>query len=148
MATKRNLRSKHKRKTAKKHRVQRRTKKYLKKNMSKRRRRYSKRVYQKGGLFNDTESAQLKEELKRIGFTDNNEINNIIIGMGKMSQQHSKPQDFKELLHQMNSFHNGDTENFKEWLNNIEPMFEERVETDAEDSDNSDIEDNSDDEDI
>ncbi len=144
MATKRNLRSRHKRKTAKKHRVHRKTKKYLKKNMSKRRR-YSKRVYQKGGLFNDSETAQLREELKRIGFTDVNEINNIIIGMGKMSQQHSKPRDFKELLHQMNSFHNGDTENFKKWLNNIKPMFEERVETDVEDSDNSDIEDNSDD---
>lgn len=141
MATKRNLRSRHKRKTAKKHRVHKRTKKYLKKNMSKRRRRYSKRVYQKGGLFNSTETARLTTELKRIGFTDENEINNIIADMGKASQQFSKPQDFEELLNQMSTFNNGDTEEFKEWVKDIVPMFEGRVETDTEDNSDSDNED-------
>lgn len=136
MATKRNLRSRHKRKTAKKHRVHRRTKKYLKKNMSKRRR-YSKRVYQKGGLFNDSETAQLTTELKRIGFTDNNEINNMITDMGKMSQQFSG-NDFGQLLYQMNSIDS--PEEFKEWIKDIQPSFEEKVETDIED--NSDDEDN------
>ncbi len=130
MATKRNLRSRYKRKTAKKHRVHKRTKKYLKKNMSKRRR-YSRRVYQKGGLFNDSETAQLREELKRIGFTDDNEINNIVTDMGRMSQQFSG-NDFGQLLYQMNGINS--PEEFKEWIKDIQPVFEEQVETDVEDN--------------
>lgn len=148
MATKRNLRSRHKRHISKKRRitkkrpVNRRTKKYLKKNMSKKRRRNSKKVYQKGGLFNDNESEKLKTKLKDIGFTDDNEIDNILTGMQKMSQQHTTPENFEELLNQMNAFH--DKEEFKEWLATIEPMFEDKVETDVED--NSDDSDDSDDE--
>lgn len=130
MATKRNLRSRHKRKTAKKHRVHKRTKKYLKKNMSKRRR-YSKRVYQKGGLFNDSETAQLREELKRIGFTDDNEINNIITDMGRMSQQFSGNY-FQQLLHQIKNINS--PEQFKKWIADVQPYFEEQVETDVEDN--------------
>ena len=117
-------------------------KKYLKKNMSKKRRRYSKKIYQKGGLFNDDESEKLKTKLTEIGFNDDNEIDNILTGMQKMSQQHTRPEDFEELLNQMNTFH--DKEEFKEWLATIEPMFEDKVETDVED--NSDDSDDSDDE--
>jgi hypothetical protein len=172
MATKKNLRSTHKRhiskkrcitkkrhiskkrlitkkrRITKKRLINRRTKKYLKKNMSKKRRIYSKKIYQKGGLFNDDESAKLKESLKRIGFTEDNEIDNILTGMQKMSQQHTTPETFGELLDQMSTFH--DKEEFKQWLGNIEPMFEDKVETDVEDdsdySDNSDDSDDSDDE--
>lgn len=137
MATKRNLRSRrHKRRVTKKHRVHRRTKKYLKKNMSKRRR-YSKRVYQRGGLFNDNETAQLKDALKRIGFTDENEINNIITDMGKMSQQFSG-KDFGQILYQMEPIKS--PEEFREWIADTQPFFEEIVETD--------VEDNSDDDDV
>ena len=149
--TKRNLRLKNKRRVTKKNRVNKRTKKYLRKNMSKKnmsrknmskKRRSSKKIYQRGGLFNDNESEKLRTKLREIGFTDDNEINNMITDMGRMSQQHSTPNHFDQLIEQMDTFH--DKEEFKEWLKEIQEMFEDKVETDSED--NSDDEDDSDDE--
>ncbi len=150
--TKRNLRLKNKRRVTKKNRIHKRTnkkinkrtKKYLKKNMSKRRRRYSKKAYQRGGLFNDNHSEELRTKLKEIGFTDDNEINKMIIDMGRMSQQHSSPNDFAQLIEQMDTFH--DTEEFKEWLEKIQEDFEGKVETDSEDNSDDELDDDSDDE--
>lgn len=121
----------YKRQVTKKHRFYRKTKKYSKKNISKRRR-YSKKKYQKGGLFNPEESAQIKEKLIHIGFTDKNEINYIITNMGRMSQQFSGIY-FEQLLHQMSTIDN--PEEFKEWIERLQPDFEENVETDIEDED-------------
>ena len=151
--TKRNLRLKNKRRVTKKNRVtkkhvvtkkyriNKRTKKYFKKNMSKKRR-SSKKIYQRGGLFNENESEQIRTKLKEIGFTDDNEIENIIADMSSISQQIGGKY-FEELIEQMNTF--TDTEEFKEWLKNIKINFEDKVETDSED--NSDSDDESDDND-
>ncbi len=150
--TKRNLRLKNKRlvtkknsltkknRVTKKHRINKRTKKYLKKNMSKKRR-SSKKIYQRGGLFNDTETQELRTKLRDIGFTDDDEINKIIADMSSISQKIGG-QYFEELINQMNTFDN--KEEFKAWVKNIKINFEDKVETDSEDNSDSD-EDNSDD---
>jgi hypothetical protein len=111
----------------------------FRKNMSKKRRRYSKKAYQHGGLFNDNESEQLRTKLKEIGFTDDNEINNMITDMGRMSQQHTSPNHFEQLIEQMDTIH--DTEEFKKWLKEIQEIFEDRVETDSEDNTDDDSDD-------
>ena len=109
--------------------------------MSKKRR-SSKKIYQRGGLFNDDESEKLKTKLREIGFTEDDEIKNIIADMSSISQKIGGKY-FAELIEQMDTFH--DTEEFKGWLKNIKINFEDKVETDSEDeSDDSDDEDDED----
>lgn len=132
--TRKNLRLKHKRRSSKKHYNKKSTKRNIKNRHITKRKKISKKNYQYGGLFNDVESARLREELKRIGFTNETEIDKIITDMGRMSQQHTKPNDFNFLLEQMSTFHNGDTEEFKEWIKDVSDDFEKKVETDNEDS--------------
>lgn len=151
--TKRNLRLKNKRRVTKKNRVtkkyivtkknriNKRTKRHLRKNMSKKRR-SSKKIYQRGGLFNDNESDQLRTKLRDIGFTDDNEIDNIIADMSSISQQIGGKY-FEELINQMNTI--TDTEEFKEWLKSIKINFEDKVETDSENDSDSDDDDSDDD---
>ena len=68
MATKRNLRSRNKRRVTKKRLVHRRTKKHIKKNGSK-------RVFQRGGNFNPEQTEKLKAAIDQMKFRDGTQPN-------------------------------------------------------------------------
>ena len=141
MATKKHLRTKHSRskrkhRVTKKRRVQKRTKKHLRKNVSKRRKRYSKRSYYKGGAFNEQETSKIKEQLRRIGFVDGPEMDDILREYGKLSQRFGG-RYFDQTIDQLKDFNPGEKEDFKEWLARIVTRFEDTVGSDSEDdSDN------------
>ena len=120
-------------KQTKKRQIKRRTnKRYVKKGQNKRRtnKRYTKKR-QRGGKFNPEQEQQLKDKLKTIGFTDDAEIDNIVTNIiGKPAQVFASPSDFNQLLYQMDAFTS--PENFREWIQDYNDIFDEDVETDNE----------------
>jgi len=93
-------------------------------------RRNTKRRYsrQRGGLFNEEESNILKVKLREIGFTDEDEIKNIIKDMGTFSQRFSG-EYLSDLFPEMDDL-NKDT--FYDWLEKVKEEEDEEVETDGE----------------
>jgi hypothetical protein len=128
---------KHKPHLAKKTRARKHVKKHMSKKRRNTKRRNTKRRYsrQRGGLFNSRETDILKQKLKVIGFTDENEINNILGEMGTFSQRFSGVY-IRDLTDEMDKLNN--KEEFKRWLNEIKPDFDDDVDTDYEWDDDDD----------
>ena len=113
-----------------------------------------KKQYQRGGNFNEEETARLKDKLRSLRIRDGSElteeeINEIVDELGTVSQQFSGD-NFEQLLYQIQNddiaeiiFNNKD--HFKDWVKQNVYHFEIDVETDVDtttpdDNDDLDLE--------
>ncbi len=104
--------------------TKRHTRKQIKKQGKRRQYRY------RGGRFNETQEQILKDKLREIGFTDEAEINNIVINiLGRTAQLFADENGFTQTLYQIEGFTS--PEQFREWLNGWDD-FEDEVQTDPE----------------
>ena len=132
MATKRNLRSRNKRRVTKKRLVHRRTKKVFKKNGSK-------RVFQRGGNFNPEQTEKLKAAIDQMKFRDGTQPTDeekaaYLAQLQRNSQMDSNIFLFNLLLSSINAFDN--RPRFIQNMDNIANL-EENNATDVYDSDES-----------
>ena len=101
--------------------------------------RYSKKNYHKGGAFNEQETNQLKEQLRRIGFVDGPEMDHVLREYGKLSQLFGG-RNFDQTIAQVEAFGNNEKDEFIEWLDGLVEELEDKMETDVEDNSDDDFE--------
>ena len=116
MATKRNLRSRNKRRVTKKRRVHRRTKKHI----SKRRSRYSRRGYQRGGKLCKRDTEKVRKALQKRVFENKDklseaEIENFLDSVQRQAGVLSRKDLYKHLLNTIRDMPT--KENLMDWIN-------------------------------
>jgi hypothetical protein len=126
--TKRRIKRRHTRKHTRRHtrkHTRRHTRKQIRKQSKKRQYRY------RGGRFNETQEQILKNKIREIGFTDEEEINNIVVNiLGRTAQLFADENGFEQTIYQIEGF--TDPEQFRQWVNSWDDSDEDLVQTDPE----------------